>query len=93
MRLGLREANQRFSYAIKRVKAGETIILTERGTPIAMITPIRSAAGDEDAAMQRLAAAGLLIPATRHGPIPKRRPIRITGESISDTIARERDER
>ncbi|HEV2282978.1 MAG TPA: type II toxin-antitoxin system prevent-host-death family antitoxin [bacterium] len=93
MQLGLREANQRFSYAIKRVKAGETVILTERGRPVAMITPIRAPAADEETAMQRLADAGLIIRATKRGPMRKWTPIRIKGEPISETISRERDER
>src|SRR5438094_933498 len=41
MKMGLREANQNFSKAIKAIKAGKTIVLTERGTPIATIHPIR----------------------------------------------------
>jgi antitoxin (DNA-binding transcriptional repressor) of toxin-antitoxin stability system len=35
MRLGLREANQRFSKAIRAVRAGKEVVLTER--PIAVI--------------------------------------------------------
>ena len=40
MRMGLREANQSFSKAIKAVKAGKDVILTERGKPIAVIKPL-----------------------------------------------------
>jgi len=43
MRMGLREANQNFSKAIKAIKSGRAIVLTERGKPIATITPIRDA--------------------------------------------------
>jgi len=93
VRLGLREANQRFSYAIKRVKAGETVILTERGTPIAMIAPLRGTTDDREAAIRRLEAAGLLIPPTKRGPMPRRPLLRIKGEPMSETISRERDER
>ena len=32
MRMGLREANQNFSKAMKAVKQGKEIVLTERGT-------------------------------------------------------------
>jgi prevent-host-death family protein len=35
--MGLREAKQSFSKAIKAVKAGKDVILTERGKPIAVI--------------------------------------------------------
>ena len=38
--MGLREANQSFSKAIKAVKAGKDVILTERGKPIAVIKPL-----------------------------------------------------
>lgn len=40
MRLGLREANQQFSKAIRAVRAGQEVLLTERGRPIAVITPL-----------------------------------------------------
>ena len=33
MRMGLREANQSFAKAIKAVKAGKEVILTERESP------------------------------------------------------------
>ena len=55
MRMGLREANQRFSKAIKAVKAGKEVVLTERGKAIAVIKPL-DAGKDEDAVIQRLEA-------------------------------------
>jgi prevent-host-death family protein len=39
MKLGLREANQRFSKVIKAVRAGKEVVLTDRGCPIAVIKP------------------------------------------------------
>ena len=53
MRLGLREANQHFSMAIKAVRAGQEVILTERGQPIAVIKPIKEEQ-DEDAILKRM---------------------------------------
>ncbi len=35
MKMGLREANQKFSKAIQIVKSGGQVVLTERGKPIA----------------------------------------------------------
>jgi prevent-host-death family protein len=92
MLLGLREANQHFSKAIKAVKAGKEVILTERGKPIAVIKPL-PAADETEAALQRLEAAGLLRRATKRGPMPPRRPIRIKGKPLSQTISEMRDER
>jgi len=91
MQLGLREANQHFSKAIKAVKAGKEVILTERGKPIAVIKPL-APADDVDAVLDRLAAAGLLQRATKRGPMPPFRPRRIKGPPLSQTIREMRDE-
>ena len=55
MRMGLREANQRFSQAIKAVKAGREVVLTERGKPIAVIKPLEKE-NKLDARLRRLEA-------------------------------------
>jgi len=92
--MGLREANQSFSKAIKAVKAGKDVILTERGKPIAVIKPL----GEEknvDAALRRLEAEGVLRRGSKSGrPMPVwRSPVRIKGRPIAHTIRDERDER
>lgn len=94
MRMGLREANQSFSKAIKAVKSGKDVILTERGKPIAVIKPL-GAEKDTDAAMRRLEAEGILRRGANCGkPMPAwRSPIRIKGDSIAGTISEDRDER
>ena len=91
MRLGLREANQHFSKAMKAVKGGEEVVLTERGKPIAVIKPLPEA-DDVEAALRRLEAAGLLRRATKRGPMPPRKPHRIKGPPLSQTLREERDE-
>jgi prevent-host-death family protein len=94
MRLGLREANQQFSKAMKAVKAGREVILTERGKPIAVIKPLPQAKTLE-ATIRRLEAEGILRPALKRGPMPTPswKPIRIKGKPLSETIREERDER
>ena len=91
MRLGLREANQHFSKAIKAVKAGKEVVLTERGKAIAVIKPVERAL-DPDAVIQRLEAEGILRPALKRGPMPAFKPVRIKGKPLSETIREERDE-
>ena len=61
MKMGLREANQNFSKAIKAVKAGKTIVLTERGKPIATIRPVKPETG-QDGELQALRDEGFLMP-------------------------------
>jgi prevent-host-death family protein len=92
--MGLREANQRFSKAMKAVRAGKEVILTERGKPIAVIKPLERK-GELEAVLRRLEAEGLLrIGSKSDKPVPVwRSPVRIKGKPISRTISDERDER
>lgn len=92
MRMGLREANQRFSQAVKAVKAGKHVVLTERGKPIAVITPLPQA-HDEDAVLRRLAAEGLVRPAVGRKSMPAWRPRVVRGKPLSKTLRDERDSR
>ena len=94
MRMGLREANQSFSKAIKAVKAGKDVVLTERGKPIAVIKPLKLEK-DENAILRRLEVEGVLRRGPKSGrPMPAwRGPVPIRGKSIAKTITEERDER
>jgi antitoxin (DNA-binding transcriptional repressor) of toxin-antitoxin stability system len=94
MRMGLREANQRFSRAIKAVKAGREVILTERGKAIAVIKPFRTPT-NADAVIETMIAEGRLRPAATPRPLPRRRwrPIRIAGGPLSRTLRADRDAR
>jgi prevent-host-death family protein len=94
MKLGLREANQRFSKAIKAVRAGKEVILTERGRPIAVIKPIRQEA-TQAAALQAMADEGLITLPSRKGPMPspRWRPVKIKGKPLSRTIIDDREDR
>jgi prevent-host-death family protein len=93
MRLGLREANQRFSKAIKAVRAGKEVVLTERGRAIAVITPIKPET-DQETSLRRLVDDGLIARATRKGrmPAPRWRPLKVKGKPLSQTIIDDREE-
>ncbi len=90
MRVGLREANQKFSSLIKAVRSGKEVILTDRGRPVARLTPMR--AESEDDVIKRLEDSGFLIPARKRGPMPPFKGFRIRGKSIVETIREMRDE-
>jgi len=90
MKMGLREANQRFSQAMKAVKKGEEVVLTERGKPIAVIKPLLSPE-KLDTAIRRLEAAGILRAASKHGHLPSWKPRPIKGVPLSQTLREERD--
>jgi prevent-host-death family protein len=93
MNIGLREANQEFAKAIRAVRRGEDVVLTDRGRPLAIIKRIDDP-DDDRAKLDALAAHGLVQPATIAGPLPLPawRPITLTGESMTETIAADRGE-
>ncbi len=96
MKLGLREANQRFSQTIQAVRRGEEVVLTERGRPIAVIKPLADAEPESDAAaLQKMIDAGLVVAAAEPGPMPtpRWRPVSTTGKPVSRTIIDDREER
>ena len=94
MRLGLREANQRFSKAIKAVRAGKEVVLTERGRPIAVIKPIETE-DVQEAALRAMVDEGLITLAVRKGPMPSPswRPVKVKGKPLSQTIIEDRQDR
>ncbi len=94
MKLGLREANQQFSKAIKAVRAGKEVVLTERGRPIAVIKPIK-AVDTQEAALEAMADEALITLPSREGPMPRPRwrPVKIKGKPLSQTIIEDREDR
>lgn len=95
MRVGLREANQHFSRIMKAVRNGAEVILTDRGRPVARLTPIGKPGADADAverALAQLVREGVLSRAPKRGRLPYFKPRKIRGEPISETLARERAE-
>ena len=92
MQIGLREANQQFSRIMKAVRRGREVLLTERGRPLAVVRPIRTA-DESESAVQRLESAGFLRPAGKQVHLPVWNPRRVRGPAVSKTLQEERDER
>jgi prevent-host-death family protein len=67
-RIGVRELRQHASRYLDRVKAGETVEVTERGRLVALLVPPHPSSGPRD----DMIAAGLLVPATRPFQPPRR---------------------
>jgi prevent-host-death family protein len=55
---GIRELRQRASELLRRVEAGETIEITDRGRPVAVLAPL-----PDQRPIDRLRAIGELLPA------------------------------
>jgi prevent-host-death family protein len=57
--VGIRELRQRASELLRLVQQGETVEITDRGRPVALLTPL-----PEGTVIERLIAAGEIDPAT-----------------------------
>jgi prevent-host-death family protein len=56
--VGVRELRQRASELLRRVSGGETIQITDRGRPVALLAPI-----PEANPLERMRASGEIVPA------------------------------
>lgn len=54
---GIRELKAHLSAYLRRVKAGETIVITERGTPVGRIVPVGASVAEQ---MQALVEGGIV---------------------------------
>jgi prevent-host-death family protein len=59
--VSISETKRAFSALLDRVKAGETVTITDHGVPVAQIVPLSGASdADWDAHMQQLARSGIV---------------------------------
>jgi len=87
---GIRELRQRASELLRRVEAGETIEITDRGRPVAVLAPIPN-----QRPMDRLRATGDLKPAGADlNDLPEPLPLAPGQDAPSSVLDRlRRDER
>ena len=85
--VGVRELKNRLSEFLRRVADGEHITVTDRGRPVAVLGPPESTPDDED--IRRMVREGL---ASWGGGKPRgaRRPARIEGKPMHETIREDR---
>jgi antitoxin (DNA-binding transcriptional repressor) of toxin-antitoxin stability system len=77
---------------MRQVKAGATLIVTERGRPIAELRPV-TAGSDLEERLDQLAARGLVSREVREpSSLMDFRPI-ATSSSVSRALVEERDDR
>jgi prevent-host-death family protein len=88
--VGVRELRQRASGLLRLVEQGETVEITDRGRPVALLTPI-----PEGSPLERMRAAGDIENATADlEDLPEPLILRADAELPSRVLARlRRDER
>jgi prevent-host-death family protein len=89
--ISVSELNRQTAKVLDRVKAGESLEISEYGRPIARIMPAATTTGAP--LLDRLIAQGRAVPAANPGPIPPtpQRAAQETG-SLSAALAEQRDD-
>jgi prevent-host-death family protein len=90
MRVGIRELRQRASELLRQVERGESFEITDRGRPVAVLTPV-----PPGSPYRRMLAEGEIVRASRNaGELPEPLALSSGQESASSVLARLRsDER
>jgi len=81
MDVGIRELKAKLSEHVQRVTDGETIVVTDRGKPVARLVPY-----DTSSAIERGIARGWIEPARRAGlgPADRHRSTQSVLETLDD---------
>jgi prevent-host-death family protein len=90
--VGARELKTRLGHYLRRVRAGETLVVTDRGEPTAELRPVVTSASPVDARLERLIALGVVSRRENRALAPFR-AVRNAGRPVSDAIGEDRDER
>ncbi len=88
--VGSRELKARLGTYLREVRRGRTLVVTDRGEPVAELRPI--AATGAAAALAKLKARGIVTQLSE-GPLPPFRPIDNKGPSVSSAIVEDREDR
>lgn len=89
--VGVRELKVRLGSYLRLVRQGRTLVVTDRGRPVAEVRPLPK--GNRDAVLARLEAEGVVTRPTRRAFAPFR-PITLEhGASLSDALLEGRQDR
>ncbi|MEV4267440.1 type II toxin-antitoxin system prevent-host-death family antitoxin [Kribbella sp. NPDC049584] len=86
--IGLRELNQNPSKAVARVRAGETIVVTDRGRPVLRLVP----EVEQPGVLQHMIDSGEVTPPAELGMPDLMLELAPGVDSLSDLLIADRDE-
>jgi prevent-host-death family protein len=89
--VGARELKARLGTYLRRVREGRTLIVTDRGDPIAELRPLGAATG-VDAVLAKLQAAGA-VTRTTNAPLRPFRQVNSRGRSAAAAVLEDRQDR
>lgn len=86
---GVKEIRDHFTQYLKKVSAGEEVVVTERGKPVALLKPLPKGLNMQER-LEMASIKGLIRLPKKKGGIPERRKIKLTGKPITNIILEER---
>ena len=89
--IGARELKMRLGSYLRQVQEGTTIVVTERGRPVAELRPVPVGKSEEEARLDELAALGVLHRGA--GALSPYAPVRLSGKPLSQTLLDDREDR
>jgi prevent-host-death family protein len=90
--VGSRELKTRLGTYLRQIQRGRTLVVTERGRPVAEMTPVRVKRTSEEDKLEELIVLGLLSRSSRD-PLQRLKPLRIGGKPASAAILEDREDR
>ncbi|HYG62953.1 MAG TPA: type II toxin-antitoxin system prevent-host-death family antitoxin [Thermoanaerobaculia bacterium] len=92
--IGSRELKTRLGTYLRQVQEGMTLIVTDRGRPVAELRPYEPHDGDLEDRLYELDALGVVSWEVRENePLPAFRPIISRGKSASEAVLEDREDR
>jgi len=93
-RIGSRELRTRLGSYLRKVQAGATLVVTDRGRPVAELRPIASGTGKLADRLAELAAIGVVSWNGLVGRLPAPPPgLRIGRKTLSSALIESREDR
>lgn len=89
--VGARELKTRLGTYLQRVREGSTLVVTDRGEPVAELRPLHSD-NSLPSALLKLSTRGAVTLPTM-GALPAFRPVRNRGASLAEAVLSDREDR
>ena len=89
--VGARELKARLGTYLQRVRQGRTLVVTDRGQPVAELRPFEAGTGT-DAVLAKLKAAGA-VTRTTNKPLAAFRQVKSRGRSATALVLEDREDR
>lgn len=90
MNVAVRDLKNSLSEYLRRVKAGERLVVTERGRPVAELSPVATARLTPEQRLERMVEAGE-VRRGRGGQLSDAPALRMRGRPVSETLLEDRD--